>query len=91
MKIDQGDDGMGIAYPEHPYRDVDWGTHEIRRATVTAGWREDSVVVFTDSGRQTYTETYSLDLDGKTLRVSFDVDGLNGDEQFVRVFDIKEY
>ena len=90
MKIDQGDDGMGIAYPEHPYRDVDWGTHDIRRATVTAGWREDTVVVYTNSQRQTYTEIYSLDLDGKTLSVSFDVNGLNGKEQFVRVFELQE-
>jgi hypothetical protein len=87
MQIEQGPDGMGIAYPRHPYIDVDWGTAKVRRATITSGWAPDnSLVVINDGGRQKYTEIYRLDSTATVLSITYTVNSLKGKQDFVRVF-----
>ncbi|MFT5571843.1 MAG: hypothetical protein ACI9FR_000764 [Cryomorphaceae bacterium] len=87
MKIEQGTDGMGIAYPNHPYIDVDWGTAKARRATITSGWASDnSLVVINESDRQKFTEIYSLDSTARVLNITYTVNSVKGKRDFVRVF-----
>lgn len=91
MKIDQGEQGMGVSYPEQPYRDVDWGETEVRRTTVTSGWDANgALVVKSKSERQAYTEIYHLDATAKVLTITFVVNGVNGKNEFVRVFDRRD-
>ncbi|RBP51765.1 hypothetical protein [Arenicella xantha] len=87
MTIEQAFDSMGIRYVSGPnqtesYRDIDWGTTETYKNKTTAGWRETSLVVETESKRTTTTETYNLSADGNVLTLEFEVD----DRKFLRVF-----
>ena len=91
MKIEQDAGGMGIAYPKHPYWDIDWGQHEVRRAKVIAGWTShNELVINHQSEKQHFVEVYRLDNTGKRLRITFTVDSINGKQDFVRVFDLRQ-
>ena len=90
MKIEQGADGMGIAYPKHTYRDVDWGSKETRDETIWSGWAADNALVIqTNSDQQKFREAYRLDASGKTLTITFTVNSFKGEQDFVRVFQKK--
>jgi hypothetical protein len=87
MKIEQGADGMGVAYPNRPYVDVDWGTAKVRRATINSGWTSDNALVISnESDQQKFTATYRLDSSAQILSITFSVNSFDGKRDFVRVF-----
>lgn len=75
MTIEHVSDSMGVLYQSGYYRDIDWGVTEGLRGTVTAGWRDDSLVVKTKGPRRTVTEVYRLVENNTVLIIEFDVDG----------------
>ncbi len=89
MKIEQDVHGIGVAYPKHRYRDIDWGEVETRRSTVISGWRSDgSLVVKSKSDHRSLTEVYQLNHEGNILTVTFLVDRQGGEDEFTRVFNL---
>lgn len=83
MTIQQASDSMGIMYKSGHYRDVEWGKTEQRKQTTTAGWQEDSLVIKTEGGRSTMTETYSFNEAGDRLIVLFEVNG----NKYYRIYE----
>lgn len=89
MKIEQDAHGIGVAYPKHRYRDIDWGEVETRRSTVISGWRSDgSLVVKSKNDHRSLTEVYQLNHEGNVLTVTFLVDRQGGEDEFTRVFNL---
>jgi len=90
MTITQNSDSMGIAYPKHRYRDIDWGKTEFWNSTVTAGWNnDDALIIETDTERSNITETYQLDSKGQVLVLIIDTNGNQRGGEFQRVFTRK--
>ena len=90
MTITQNNDSMGIAYPKHRYRDIDWGKTEFWNSTVNAGWNNDNaLIVETKSERSDITETYQLDSKGQILVLIIDINGSQRGGEFQRVFTRK--
>ena len=85
MTIEQAADSMGIRYQNEQYRDINWGEHEYRGVTTTAGWEEETLRVETNGKRLNFSERYHLDSTGKILTITFSV--ANG--EFFRVYDKK--
>ena len=79
LRIEQDVDSMGVYYDEGGYRDVSWGERVRDLWTVRAGWSQGALVVRSSRGPTRGTETYTLEQNGRQLRVAVTV--RSGDEQ----------
>ena len=87
MTISEDATGMGIAYPDQPYRDIKWGEQKRTLYVVNAGWDHDRLVIETTSKPMTVREVYALSDAGNTLTLVVELHSHQGGSRHVtRVF-----
>lgn len=90
MAIEQNHDSMGIDYPNEQYRDIDWGEKEFYRETVTAGWRDNTLIVKSVGRQMIVTETYQLNATRDVLTLTLLIKDQRGKNEFVRIFNLQK-